>query len=79
VTKTHFPVRPSQILTALSNPALATHLPSGLNATWLTCFWCPVILANAFFGVAVELNDAEACSGQRKRVWSSEPVIKVSG
>lgn len=31
--ETNFPVRPSQIFTALSKPAEAIHLPSGENAT----------------------------------------------
>ena len=35
---TNLPVRPSHNLTALSNPALAIHLPSGEKSTWLTCF-----------------------------------------
>jgi hypothetical protein len=46
--QTHFPVLPSQSLTALSNPALAINRPSGLKATWLTCFWCPVRRATGF-------------------------------
>ncbi len=35
--------------------------------------------AIGFFGAAVVEKDDEAWSGQRKRVWSSDPVIRVSG
>jgi hypothetical protein len=35
--------------------------------------------ARGFFGDAVEEKDDEAWSGQRKSVWSSEPVMSVSG
>lgn len=76
---THFPVLPSQIFTALSNPALATNRPSGENATWLTCFWCPVILATGFLGVALTENELAAWSGHRKSVWSSDAVMTASG
>lgn len=76
---TNLPVLPSQILTALSNPAEAIHLPSGEKATWLTCFWWPVRRARGFFGVALDEKEEAAWSGQRKSVWSSEPVISVSG
>ena len=73
--QTHLPVRPSHSFTALSNPALAIYLPSGLKATWLTCFWCPVNLARGFFGFA----DGGLTGGHRKRVWSSEPEMSCSG
>ena len=75
----NLPLLPSHILTALSKPALATSRPSGEKATWLTCFWCPVIRAIGFLGVAVDEKDDDAWSGQRKSVWSSDPVIIVSG
>jgi hypothetical protein len=75
---TNLPVRPSQILTELSNPADATNRPSGEKATWLTCFWCPVRRATGFLGVAAADRDAPAWSGQRNSVWSSEPVMSVS-
>jgi hypothetical protein len=35
--------------------------------------------ARGFFGVALDEKDEEAWSGQRKSVWSSEPVMSVSG
>ena len=71
------PVRPSHSLTALSKPALAMYLPSGLNATWLTCFWWPVRRATGFFGLAA--GGDELTGGHRKSVWSSEPVMSCSG
>lgn len=70
---TYFPVRPSHNLTALSKPALAIHRPSGENATWLTCFWCPVSRAIGFLGFS------DASGDHKNSVWSSEPVIINSG
>lgn len=55
----YFPLQPSQSLTDLSNDPLAMNLPSGENATHMTCCWCPVILAIGFddvFGLH-KIND----------------------
>lgn len=53
------------------------YLPSGLNATWFTCFWCPVNRATGFFGFAA--GGSDCTGGHRKRVWSSEPEMSCSG
>lgn len=85
----NFPVRPSHNRTLLSHAQLAAHRPSGLNATCETCLWCPVRRAIGLSlpprsaADAVEASEAEGAMregkrDQRKSVWSSEPVMRIS-
>ncbi len=83
---TNLPVRPSHTRTELSHAALAAHRPSGLNATWEICRWCPVsrVRGFSFPPRSAAADDAsedavrDGNSDHRKSVWSSEPEIRSS-
>jgi len=64
------PLTPSHSLMDLSKLPLRSHMPSGLNTTWLMSCTCPVMRASG--ALLVE-------GVHRNKVWSSLPLTSRSG